>query len=134
MTEVELSEFVRNWAIVVGGAFGIMIAGWRGWAADQQARAARKQSMLVERDQVTETFNRAVGQLRDDRVEVRLGAIATLKMIFERPQISEFDQPIIDVLSAYVRERSSESETDTPSMDIQDTMDFLEYALSDQAN
>jgi hypothetical protein len=36
---------------------------------------------LARQDQIAELFNRAVGQLKDEKLEVRLGAILTLGQI-----------------------------------------------------
>lgn len=50
-----------------------------------------------------ELFNRAVGQLSDEKLEVRLGAIYTLREIVENfPDLSE---PVYGLLTTYLRER-----------------------------
>lgn len=75
---VVFSEIVRNIGIVVGGAIGIFLGWKRVYAANRQAEAQVRQAELSRRDHVAELFNRAVGQLKDEKLEVRLGAILTL--------------------------------------------------------
>jgi len=48
-------------------------------AANRQANAALRQAELARRDHVADLFNRAVGQLDDPKLQVRLGAIYTLR-------------------------------------------------------
>jgi hypothetical protein len=59
---------------------------------------------LNRRGQITERFTRAIEQLGDDKIEIRLGGIYALERIaHESP---EEHGPILEVLSAYVRENS----------------------------
>jgi hypothetical protein len=67
------SEIARNFGILIVGLIGLGIAWWRSRAANMQARAALEQNELARRDHITELFNRAVGQLGDEKLEVRLG-------------------------------------------------------------
>jgi hypothetical protein len=60
---------------------------------------------LTQDRQITEHYTRAVEQLGNDKLEVRLGAIYALERI---ARDSERDYwPIMEILSAYVRERAS---------------------------
>ncbi len=60
---------------------------------------------LTKQGQITERFGRAVDQLGSDAMDVRLGGIYALERIARE---SEMDHaPIMEVLSAYVRERRS---------------------------
>ena len=94
MSWVELSEVIRNFAIVIGGAFGLWLAWQRSRASNVQAMAARDQATLARRDHVVELFNRAVEQLGHDRLEVRLGAIYTLREIDR--DFSDLCGPVFD--------------------------------------
>lgn len=85
---------------------GLGIAWWRSRAANLQAQAALEQSELARRDHITELFNRAIGQLGDDKLEVRLGAVYTLWAICQDRRFQSYTWPIVETLSAYVRERS----------------------------
>ena len=71
---VALSEIVRNAALALAAFVGTYLA-WRQLSpAALQARSANAQAELARRAHVTELFNRAVGQLRDPKLEVRLAA------------------------------------------------------------
>jgi hypothetical protein len=64
-----------------------------------QARSANAQAELARRAHVTELFNRAVGQLRDPKLEVRLAAIYVLReaardFLIYRPLFLSFFKPI----------------------------------------
>ena len=78
---VELSEIVRNFGLLAAAVVGVVLAGMRVVAAKRQADAALRQAELARRDHVAELLNRAVGQLDDARLQVRLGAIYTLAQI-----------------------------------------------------
>ncbi len=78
---------------------------------------------------MTELFNNAVGQLGDERLEIRLGAIYTLKQVsMDHP---EFAGPVFEIFSAYVRERSSLIEKDEPAADIRSIMELVREALTE---
>jgi len=70
---VALSEIVRNVGIVIGGVLGIYLAWKRVTAANRQAEAQTRLAELQRRVSVDELFNRAVGQLKHEKLEVRLG-------------------------------------------------------------
>ncbi|MGZ4228366.1 MAG: hypothetical protein ACXVHB_20140 [Solirubrobacteraceae bacterium] len=59
---------------------------------------------LNRRGQITERFTRAIDQLGDDKTEIRLGGIYALERIAH--ESSEERGPIVEVLTAYVRENS----------------------------
>jgi hypothetical protein len=81
MTGLHLSEIVRNDALVVGGFIGILLAWMRVTASTRQADASLQQAELARRGHVAELFNRAVGQLTHEKLEIRLGAIYTLRQV-----------------------------------------------------
>lgn len=83
MADLHISEVWRNWAIIAGGGAGLVIAVWRGYAADRQSRASRSQADTARRAHITEVYKDAVGQLNHERLEIRLGAIFTLVRIYE---------------------------------------------------
>ena len=78
---VVVSEPVRNLGLFGAAVVGLILAGMRVVAANRQAQAAIRQAELSRRDHVAELFNRAVGQLDDPKLQVRLGAIYTLRQI-----------------------------------------------------
>src|ERR1700680_4671862 len=78
---VAISEFVRNVALTIAAIVGSILA-WRQLSpAALQAKSANAQAELARRAHVTELFNRAVGQLRDPNLEVRLAAIYVLREV-----------------------------------------------------
>jgi hypothetical protein len=83
-TWVAISEIPRNAALTVAAFVGAALA-WRQLSpAALQARSANAQAELARRAHVTELFNRAVGQLRDPKLEVRLAAIYSVARSGER--------------------------------------------------
>lgn len=110
---VALSEIIRNIGLVVAAAVGIYLAWKRVIASNKQADAQLRQAELARRDHVAELFNRAVGQLKDDKREVRLGAILTLDQICT--DFSDLSAPVIELLTTYIREEKIDyGETDPP--------------------
>jgi len=78
---VAFSEIVRNLALTIAAIVGAILA-WRQLSpAALQARSANVQADLARRAHVTELFNRAVGQLRNPNLEVRLAAIYVLREV-----------------------------------------------------
>jgi hypothetical protein len=71
-------------------------------AADRQADAALRQAELARRDHVAELFNRAVGQLDDEKLQVRLGAIYMLGQISR--DFPDLTDAVSDLLSVYARQ------------------------------
>lgn len=130
---IESSEIVRNYAIVVGGAVGLGLAIWRGVALSRQSKASVDQAKTARRAHVTELFGNAVGQLNSDRIEIRLGAIFTLRQISQ--EFPSFERDVIDVFAAYVRERTANvNPAETPTQDVQEIMRFLQKTLSREHN
>ena len=123
MDPVAWSEVARNWAIVLGGALGLALAFWRGLAASRQALASREQAHLQRRDHATELFNRAVEQLGDDRLEVRLSAIYTLRAVIV--DFADFSLPTTEVLQAFLAERTAERSEETLGPDLAAIVEIL---------
>jgi hypothetical protein len=99
---LNISEIVRNVGFIIGGAIGIYLAWRRVTVSNKQAEAAIRQADLARRDHVAELFNRAVGQLTDSKLEVRLAAIYTLRQIGK--DFSDLADPVFETLAAYLRE------------------------------
>jgi len=77
-------------------------------------------------------FNRAVDQLGSEKLEVRLGAIYTLKRISHDPQYVDYRIPILETLTAYVRERTREDTGAEPPVDVREIMSLLNESLSER--
>ena len=109
-----LSEIIRNIGLLVGGAIGIYLAWKRVIASNKQADAQLRQAELSRRNHVTELFNRAVGQLKDEKLEIRLGAILTLGQVCT--DFRDLSGPVIQLLTTYLQqEKVDYGETDAPA-------------------
>jgi uncharacterized protein YqgV (UPF0045/DUF77 family) len=126
---VEVSEIARNWAIVIGGTIGLVLAFWRGLAHSRQARAQAEQARIARRDHVTDVYNQAVGMLGEEKLEVRLGAMYTLVQIHS--EFQELHHAVVDLLQAYVRERATVDPGDRPGVDIGLIVKFLHENLAE---
>ena len=125
---VTASEILRNYAIVIGGAIGLAFAFWRGLAHSQQAGAQRRQAEVAQRVHTTDVFTTAVGLLREDKLEIRLGAVYSLKHIAANDQ--EFSDAILNLLQTYVRERTAGQLDAEPGEDIRAIMAILSERLA----
>lgn len=111
---VSLSEIIRNIGLVLGGAIGIYLAWERVVASNKQTDAQLRQAELSRRDHVAELFNRAVGQLKDEKFEIRLGAILTLGQICM--DFRDLSAPVVRLPSTYLREEKVDyGEMDAPA-------------------
>ena len=111
---VSLSEIIRNIGLVIGGAIGIYLAWKRVVASNKQADAQLRQAELSRRNHVTELFNRAVGQLKDEKLEIRLGAILTLGQVCT--DFRDLSGPVIQLLTTYLQqEKANYGETGAPA-------------------
>jgi hypothetical protein len=98
---VALSELIRNVALTIAAVIGSLLA-WRQLSpASLQAKSANAQAELARRAPVTELFNRAVGQLRDPNLEVRLAAIYVLREVAK--DFPDLSNPVFELLQAYLR-------------------------------
>lgn len=129
---IQVSELIRNYGLIAAAGIGVVLAWWRSRASNRQAIAALRQAEVAQRNHVVEMFNRAVDQLGSDKLEVRLGAIYTLKRISVDPEYIDYRLPILETLTAYVRERSRDDTNAEPPVDIREIMKFLNDALSDR--
>jgi hypothetical protein len=109
-------EMARNLGLAVAAFVGTYLAWKRVTAATRQADATLQQAELARRGHVAELFNRAVGQLTDAKLEVRLGAIYTLRQIArDFPDLAE---PTFELLSTYLRENYAKYEGVDPPIDV----------------
>jgi hypothetical protein len=127
MNWLTISEIFRNFGLVAAGAVGIYLAWKRVTASNQQANASLQQAELARRDHVAELFNRAVGQLTHEKLEIRLGAIYTLRQISrDFPDLSE---PTFELLATYLRESVGAYGDSAPPVDVQEIMSILRNRL-----
>ncbi|HXX46806.1 MAG TPA: hypothetical protein VEN47_01175, partial [Myxococcota bacterium] len=102
-----LVENARRQTVLLLFGVGLIAAAllllWRHLAAREQAvRAAAAAADEAER---SERFSAAIGQLADDRLEVRVGAIYGLEQLAR--ESVERHWPIMEVLCAFVRTRAA---------------------------
>ncbi|HEV7910915.1 MAG TPA: hypothetical protein VGP28_07475 [Methylocella sp.] len=111
---VALSEVIRNFGLVAAALVGICLAWKRVVASNKQADAQLLQAELSRRNHVTELFNRAVGQLKDEKLEIRLGAILTLGQVCT--DFRDLSGPVIQLLTTYLKqEKVDYGEIDAPA-------------------
>ena len=121
---IQFSEVIRNLALVGAGAFGLYLAWLRVTAANRQAEAATKQAELGRRAHVAELFTNAAGQLSDDKLEVRLAAIYTLREISR--DFPDLGGVVFELLTAYLRSHKQVYPMDNePPADIREIMRLL---------
>ena len=124
---VAWSEIVRNAALAVAAFVGAYLA-WRQLSpAASQARAAGTQAALARRTHVTELFNRAVGQLRDPNLEIRLAAIYVLREVAK--DFPDLADPVFDLLQAYLRSGQIDYGDNAPPIDVQEIVSLLKSRL-----
>jgi hypothetical protein len=103
------NEARKTLAQILGG--GLLLLGiyltWR------RIRASERQVEIAKEGQLTERFTRAVEQLGSDKLEIRLGGIYALERI-ARDSVKDH-WPIMEILTAFVRENAALRATDTES-------------------
>ena len=124
---VTVSEVIRNLGLVVAALIGIYLAWKRVSASSRQADASLQQAELARRDHVAELFNRAVGQLTHEKLEVRLGAVYTLRQIAH--DFPDLSQPTFELLSTYLRESVRDYGDAEPPIDVREIMTTLRNRL-----
>jgi hypothetical protein len=100
------NEARRTLAYIIGGLLvfiGIILTFW-------QIRILGKQLHVAQEGQITERFTRAIEQLGSDKMEIRLGGIYALERIANDSDKDYW--PIMETLTAYVRERAPWREPD----------------------
>ena len=126
---VALSELLRNVALTVAALVGALLA-WRQLSpAALQAKSANAQAELARRAHVTELFNRAVGQLRDPNLEVRLAAIYVLREVAK--DFPDLSNPVFELLQAYLRAGGIDYGDDDPPIDIREIMQMIRSRLGE---
>lgn len=121
------SGIVQNLALAAAALVGSYLAWKRLLPATSQADAASTQAELARRSHVTELFNRAVGQLRDEKIEVRLAAVYVLREIGN--DFPDLANPVFELLQAYLRERTGDYGDAEPPVDVQVIIETLRMRI-----
>ncbi len=102
------------------GLASIVASGVPGACSEYASRTCR-------RTHVTELFNRAAGQLRDPKLEVRLAAIYVLREVAK--DFPDFSNPIFELLQAYLRVGDIDYGDEQPPVDVQAIIKLLRSRL-----
>jgi len=98
---LELQNSYRATIVQTLGGLFLLLGLYLTW---RRVAATERQVEIAGEGQITERFTRAIDQLGSDKLEIRLGGIYALERI---ARDSEKDHwPIMEVLTAYVRQRS----------------------------
>ncbi len=96
----QINDYRRTIAQIIGG-IGLLIGLWLTW---RRIRATERNVEVAQEGQITERFTRAVEQLGNENLDVRLGGIYALERIAKD---SKKDHPqIMEILTAFVREHA----------------------------
>jgi hypothetical protein len=97
-----------------------LIAGLAGLGALGSLAIATRTYRLTQQGQITDRYTKAIEQLGSDKLDVRLGGIYALERIATD---SKRDHPtVVEVLSAFVRERSHPTPTSAPDPTIAEVL------------
>lgn len=125
-----ISDIIGKVGLSAAALIGVYLAWRRVSALSRQADASLQQAELARRDHVAELFNRAVGQLTHEKLEIRLGAIYTLRQIArDFPDLAE---PTYELLATYLRESGKDYGDAEPPIDVREIMKTLRDRLVQQ--
>ena len=96
----------KDFVLLVVQTLGVMALAAGGYLTFRRVRAAEDTVRIAEEGQITERFTRSIDQLGSDNLAVRLGGIYALERIAKASRQDHW--PIMEVLTAYVKNRSSE--------------------------
>ena len=97
----------------------------------RQADAATRQAELGRKKQASDLFNQALDQLRHEKVEVRLGAIYSLRQIAS--ESSDDSDIVLGILTAYLRDSPIRWKDDEePPADVREILGILGSRRSDE--
>jgi uncharacterized protein YjbI with pentapeptide repeats len=140
-TSTEKKDLVQALGLItagVAGAVGIFFT-WRGQRLAREAQEnnqrntqeqlanAQEELRLTRAGQITERFTRAIDQLGNESMEIRLGGIYALHRIANESE--EDYEPIVEVLTAYIKKNSPRTSTALPPADIKATVAVLARLL-----
>jgi uncharacterized protein YjbI with pentapeptide repeats/pimeloyl-ACP methyl ester carboxylesterase len=84
------------------------------WANSRVVRISARTLEITERGQITERFSKAIEQLGNDKLDVRLGGIYALERIAKDSKADH--QTVVEVLSAFIRDRSKQTGVEGPKV------------------
>jgi len=112
-------ESLRNLGLMLAGFVGVGLATWRSIVAGKQAKTA-------EQGLITDRFTKAIEQLGNENVSVRIGGLYALKRIaYDSPEQDHI--AVMDVISNFVRHPPYEAEQKKcKELFDSDKMDFID--------
>jgi hypothetical protein len=116
-------QFVGGLVLVVGAVLTALNLRQTRLRDEEQRRANEERALIDREGQITERFTRAIDQLGSAALDVRLGGIYALERLARESR--DDHGPIMEVLTAFVRERSpwppldEEEGPHRPSADVQ---------------
>ena len=101
-TTVSNSETLRNVGFLIGGALAFVFALWRGWEAERQTNAARRQSETAQQSLLNERYQTGAEMLGHGALSVRLAGVYALRRLAEdHPE--QYHLQIMELFCAFVR-------------------------------
>ena len=97
---------VRDIGVFAGAAFALLFAGWRGWAADRQAIAARDRADTAQRVLLNDRYQQSAEMLGSNVIAVRLGGIYALVHLAAEYS-SDYHIQVMRLLCTFARERKN---------------------------
>lgn len=120
---VDNAEGVKNLLLLVGGGFGFYLAWLRVTAANRQAEAAARQADVGRRTHFAELYTNAASRLSDERLEIRLAAIYTMREI--AADFPDLGNVVFELLSAYLKHNKQVYPPHEPPADIREIVRIL---------
>ena len=111
-------EYRRTLAQILAGC-GLLVGLY--WTS-RRVKATEDNVSVAEEGHITEGFTKAIVQLGDDKMAIRLGGIYALERIAKDSE--KHYGPIMEVLTAYVREKAPRREEDIPTAAVKLTTDI----------
>jgi hypothetical protein len=109
---VEIADLENKYRATIAqiiGGFAIIIGLYNTWQrltiAENNLKVSQDNLKVVQEGQITERFTRAIDQLGNKKMEIRLGGIYALERISTESKKDYW--PIMEILTAYVRKNSN---------------------------
>lgn len=99
------SETFRNYALIIGGGYGIVIALRRADAHDKQAQSSLEQNELAMKTLKNDLFSRAIEQLSLESLTTKNAGINSLHSLALNDR-ANYSQLVADTLGSYIREKT----------------------------
>jgi len=102
----KFANVVRGLGLGIGAAIGLPFLIWQAFQRERTSKAQAQQAKVAVDNQLTETFTKAIEQLGDDSLTIRLGGIYALERISKESDRDYW--PIMDILADFVRQETAE--------------------------